>query len=195
MKSPSAIDWGREKRNTNERKMDMTRKKIIKAMVLSLCLAALHTATASAATTHIKAANKDRSIKVEAEIKTPEGYEGPVTSLAEDSTYFENVETGKWASFTCITYMSASDMEKAYDENNGDAIIAEKTHSVRAPAGIELNGVSGSKRVVETQNPSTDKTETTIVGIIPQGDGCLVIKSSVADSEYESILSCVIKSE
>ena len=173
----------------------MTKKNITKAIVLSLCLAALQTATAAAATTHIKAANKDRSIKVEADIKTPNGYEGPVTSLAEDSTYFEDVETGKWAAFTCVTYMSAAEMEKAYDENNGDAIIAETTHSVGEPSAATLNGVLGSKRVVEAKNPSTDETETTIVGIFPQGEGCLVIKSSAPEDDFESILACVEKSD
>lgn len=171
--------------------MEMTKLKVFAITMVSLCLAAASAAAASEAQTHIKASNKDNSIVVTADIETPAGYEGPVTSIGEDTTYFEDVETGKWASFTCITYMSAEEMEKAYDEENGDNIIPETTHSVKEASEAALNGTKGSKRSVETLNPVTNKMEHTIVGIFPKGDGCLVVKTSAPDAEYEQILACV----
>lgn len=169
----------------------MTKKSISIIAAISLCLAAAQSIAAAENSTHIKAANKDRSIKVSADITAPSGFEGPVTSVAGDSIYYENTGTGEWASFTCITYMSAEEMEKAYDEDNGDAIIAEQTHSVGSPEEIVVDSVTGSKRSVVTKNPVTGEDEAVTVGIIPQKGGCLMVKSSAQDSLYEDILSCI----
>lgn len=169
----------------------MKKKSIALIIGLLFCTAIPAKMPASEKSTHIKGVNKILGIKVEAEVTAPDGMKGPVSSIAGDSIYYENVQTGEWASYTCVTYMSAEEMEKSYDKNNGDDFIVEKNHSAGTPSEIEVGGVTGSKRSVEKENTVTMETEHTIVGILPQGKGCLVIKSSVDESSYESILTCL----
>lgn len=168
-------------------------KKKTSITILSLMLSAAAPAGALAAgkSTHIKSENRNFNIRVEAEVKTPSGMEGPVTSLAGDSIYFENTSTGEWASYNCVTYMSAEEMEQAYDENNGDDYIVEEKHYVGSSSDITVDGITGTKRKVNTVNPVTRKTEQSIVSILPQEAGCIVVKSSVGEDEYEDILSCI----